>query len=115
MDEHISRDVAKEAGKSGVDVQAVDGSDMRGLDDVSILRKAIEKGRIVVTYDIADFAVAYSNLSKEGERIPGLVFVDQASIPSSDIGGLVKALVKLARRITRKEVDPEGGVFLAKG
>ena len=85
---------------------------MAGHDDADIFREAIKKKRVLVTYDIADFTGLYGDFMQEGVRIPGLVFVDQRSIPSSDIGGLANALVKLAAKIESGKLNPAAGVYL---
>ncbi|MBI2932776.1 MAG: DUF5615 family PIN-like protein [Planctomycetes bacterium] len=114
LDEQIGHRVAEEARRRGVDVQAVDGSELCGLDDLTIFRRAITQGRILVTYDNADFAPLMIELSKEATSIPGLVFVDVDTIPTSDVTGLARAIVRMAERIEAGEVDPSGGVFLRR-
>lgn len=112
LDEQISPKVAERARKLGLDVTAVSGSDLAGSGDGAVFRRAIDEGRIVVTYDIADFTVLYSDLLKEGASIPGLVFVDAGTISTADLSGLARALAKLAALIEKGEVDPSGGIFL---
>jgi predicted nuclease of predicted toxin-antitoxin system len=112
LDEQISPRVAEQAAHQGVKIKAVCGSELAGRDDASILRAAIDEGRILITYTIADFTVVYSDLIKAGVKIPGLVFVNETSIPNSDIQGLVRALVKLSARIEEGEIDPGGCLFL---
>jgi predicted nuclease of predicted toxin-antitoxin system len=114
LDEHIGRRVAEEAAKQGVDVRAVDGSDLAGLDDLPLFRRAIEDGRIMVTYNNADFAPLVNALFSEGTAIPGIIFVDIDTIPTSDASGLARALTRMAERIEAGEVDPSGGVFLSR-
>jgi hypothetical protein len=67
-----------------------------------------------VTYDVADFSRVFGDLIREGRALPGVVFVDERSIRTSDVHGLAGALARLAGRIARGEVDPSGGVFLRK-
>jgi predicted nuclease of predicted toxin-antitoxin system len=114
LDEHISCRVAEEAMKRGFDVRAVESSELAGSDDLSLFRVAIRDGRIMVTYDNGDFASLFTDLLKEGAEIPGIVFVDIDTIPTSDISGLARALVRLAERIEAGEVDPSGGIFLGR-
>lgn len=114
LDEQIGRRVAKEAGRRGVDVAAVDGSELAGLDDLALFRRAIHEGRIVVTYNNADFAPLMAEMLKEYPSIPGVVFVDRSTIPTSDVMGLVRALARLAERIEMDEVDVSGGAFLGR-
>ena len=100
--------------KLGLDVRAVAGSDLAGEDDRSVFRAAIQEGRILVTYNVVDFAPLYGDALNEGLPIPGLVFVNVASIPTSDARGLSEALAALAGKIERGEVDPAGGLFLQR-
>jgi len=112
LDEQISPRVAERLAKAGLDARAVCGSELAGSDDASILRAAVAEGRVLVTYNIADFSMVYADLLKEGLPVPGLVFVDGDSIPSSDIRGLTRALTRLSSRLEEGVVDPGGGIFL---
>lgn len=112
LDEQISPRVAEQAQKSGLDIRAVCGSEPAGRDDRSIFRAAIAEVRIMVTYNISDFSVVYADLLKEGATVPGLVFVDEDTIPNSDIPGLARALTRLAERLGKGKIDPSGGIFL---
>jgi len=114
LDEHISRRVAEAARQKGVNASAVDGSPLAGTDDFSLLRIAVGERRILVTYNNADLAPLYADLARETRDLPGIVFVDGATIPTSDIGGLAKSLAKLDRLIRSGKVSVEGGVFLTR-
>ena len=114
LDEQISPRVARLAGGLGVDARAVASSDLAGLDDRSIFRKAVEEGRILVTYDIADMSVVYADLLKEGLDVPGVIFVDSRTIPTSDPLRLARGLARVAGRIESGDVDPGGGLFLER-
>jgi predicted nuclease of predicted toxin-antitoxin system len=114
LDEHISPDVARGCGRRGVDVLSAADAGLLQADDIALFRAAIQKGRIIVTYNTGDFARLFGDLLKEGAAIPGLVFVDARTISPSDIGGQVRALVRLAALIERGAVDPSGGVFLSR-
>ena len=114
LDEHISPRVAAAAGKRGVDVSAVAGSSLAGSDDMTVLREAISADRILVTYDVGDFAVLLGVLARERTCAPGIVFVDRASIRTSDIGGLTDALVALDELLAAGKVSASAGVFLAR-
>ena len=114
LDEHIGRRVAEIAAKQDVDIRAVDGSELAGLDDLSLFRHAIAEGRIIVTYNNGDFAPLMTDLVREGVVIPGVVFVDIETIPTSDISGLARAVVRMSKRIEAGEIDVSGGVFLGR-
>lgn len=112
LDEQISPRVATSAAKAGLDVAAVSGSDLAGMDDESLLRESVKQKRILVTYNIGDFVVILQKLIREGTDIPGIVFVDAKTISTAQFGRLARALGRLAERIRRNEVDPAGGIFL---
>jgi len=114
LDEQISPEVARQAAKAGVDVRAVAASDWAGLDDKSIFRKAVADGRILVSYNIDDMSLLLGDFLKEGAAVAGVVFVDVRTIPPSDVPGLARALVKLARKMEKGDVHPGGGIFLQR-
>jgi predicted nuclease of predicted toxin-antitoxin system len=114
LDEQISPLVAALALKSGVDAKAVAGSALSGLDDPSIFRKAVEDGRILVTYNIDDMTLLLGDFLKEGAAVAGVVFVNARTIPPSDVTGLARALVRLAKRLENGEIEPGGGIFLQR-
>ncbi len=114
LDEQISPEVARLAARSGVEARAVAASELEGLDDRSVFRKALEEGRILVTYNIDDMSLLLVDFLKEGASVAGVVFVDVRTIPPADVAGLARALVKLARKLGRGDIDPGGGIFLQR-
>src|SRR4051794_38148826 len=68
------------------------GGALRKTDDRAVLAAAHEYQLVLVTYDQRTILPLVSELGAEGEHHSGVVFVDQHSIRSSDIGGLVRAL-----------------------
>lgn len=114
LDEQISPHVAEMMGKLGVDAEAVAGSALAGLDDPSIFRKAIEAGRVLVTYNIQDMSPLLGDFIRDGTGVPGVVFVDTRTLPTDDLGGLARALVRLADLVEQGKVNPSGGIFLSR-
>ncbi|OHB76617.1 MAG: hypothetical protein A2Z34_03970 [Planctomycetes bacterium RBG_16_59_8] len=114
LDEHISRMVARTLARMGIAATAVDDSALAGSDDTVVLRAAIREGRILVTYNNADFPLLLGDAIRAGVVVPGLVFVDSGTIHSSDIGRLARALAALAKRMTAGEANPSAGIFLTK-
>lgn len=114
LDEHLSPDVAQGCKRRGIDVLSLAEAHLLQADDLSLFRAAVREGRILITYNTGDFARLFGDLLKEGPPIPGVVFVNARTIPPSHIGGLVKALARLAGLIERGEVDPSAGVFLSR-
>lgn len=114
LDEQISPRVVGLAASLGVDARAVAATSLAGLDDLSVFRKAVEDGRILVTYDIADMSMVFGDLLKEGVAVPGVIFVDGRTIPPSDPPRLARALARVAGRIESGDLQPEGGLFLER-
>ena len=114
LDEQISPQVAELASKQGLNVRAVAASELAGLDDPAIFRKAVDEGRILVTYNIDDMSALLGDFLKEGAAVAGVVFVDIRTIPPSDVVGLARGLVKLARKLEAGEVQAGGGLFLQR-
>ena len=112
LDEHISPTVAKILAKRGWDARAVAASPLASLGDKELLRLSADQGRIFVTYDTATVPAAIAELFRAGVVLPGVVFVNSATIPSRNLSGLAKALERLATKIMAGEVDPSGGIFL---
>jgi len=67
-----------------------------------------------VTYTIDDMALILGDLLKEGAAVPGVVFVSPATIPPSDLGGLARALVRLAKDLEEGTIEPGGGISLQR-
>ena len=114
LDEQISPRVAEALGKLGVDAEAVAGSALAGLDDRAVFRKAIETGRVLVTYNIQDMSPLLGDFIREGTAVPGVVFVDTRTLPTDDLVGLARALARLADLVDRGEANPSGGLFLSR-
>ena len=113
LDEQISHLVADILKRARVDCRAVSGSGLAGRDDRTILREAIREGRVLVTYDIADFVIVFREMLSEALDVPGIVFVNARTISIFEIRKLARALCRLTARIQGGEVNPAGGVFLS--
>lgn len=114
LDEQTSPQVAVLLGKQGVDAEAVADSELAGSDDPTVFRKSVEKGSILVTYNIDDMSVVLGDLLKEGLPVQGVVFVDMRTIPTSDPVGLARGLAKLSKLMASGDLQPGGGLFLQR-
>lgn len=109
LDEHISPDVAdglrrRPKGPSVVSLgEWEDGQFLGGTDEL-ILTSAAEKRFTLVTYDRKTIPPLLKTWAEEGRDHGGVIFVDEKTLAASDIGGLVRALEKLARELTRTEM-----------
>lgn len=63
--------------------------------DWMLLQDAAQQGLTLVTYDRATIPPVLKTWGEGGRRHGGVVFVDQRTIPSSDFGSLIRALIKL--------------------
>jgi hypothetical protein len=66
-----------------------------GLGDDVLLRHASAECLTLVTYDRKTIPPLLKAWAEEGSNHAGVVFVDDKTIPSSDFGGLIRALLKL--------------------
>jgi hypothetical protein len=66
-----------------------------GLPDSVCLRHAAERGLTLVTYDRRTIPPLLKTWAEEGTSHGGVIFVDEKTIPPSDVGILVRALGNL--------------------
>jgi hypothetical protein len=102
LDEHISPDVAgglrrrNRAIKIRYLVEWEDGYFL-GQPDSACLRQAAVQGLTLVTYDRRTIPPLLKAWAEEERTHGGVIFVDEKTISPADIGGLVRALTRLAR------------------
>ncbi|HTW81616.1 MAG TPA: hypothetical protein VME23_18865 [Terracidiphilus sp.] len=68
-----------------------------GQDDASCLQDAARRKLTLVTYDRRTIPPLLKVWAESGIHHAGVVFVDEKTIAPPDIGGLVRALVELAK------------------
>ncbi|MBL9140123.1 MAG: hypothetical protein JNK85_29910 [Verrucomicrobiales bacterium] len=100
LDEHIAKAVALQAkGKRpSMDIQSIhdwEAGTFPGVPEAEILMEAEKRRLNLVTYDQRTLWKHASDLLKSEHEHGGVVFVDEQTIPTNDIGGLVRALVWL--------------------
>jgi hypothetical protein len=102
LDEHISPEVA--SGLRRRDRKLIvycmidweDGSFL-GQEDAACLGQAAIQGLTLVTYDRRTIPPLLKNWAEEGRRHGGVIFVDEKTIASAEIGRLVEALHPLVK------------------
>lgn len=114
LDEHLQPSLAVAARRAGLNVVAVAATPLKGKSDQVILAAAVDQERILVTYDAEDFRPMVSEMVLAGIKVPGAVFIHSRTLRSNDLKGLLRALIELAARIERGEVDPSMGVMLTR-
>lgn len=103
LDEHVSPDVAAGLRRRvpGLVVRSMsdwqDG-DFLGQEDAVCLQEASAQGLTLVTYDRRTIPRLLKRWAEEGQLHAGVIFVDEKTISSADIGGLVKALTLLVKQ-----------------
>jgi hypothetical protein len=102
LDEDISPDVAE--GLRRRDRRLVvryiaewEGGNFLGRDDSACLQQAAKQGLTLVTYDRRTIPPLLKTWAEEDRTHGGVVFVDEKTIPPADIGGLVRALMRLSK------------------
>lgn len=98
LDGHMPLAVAKQLRAEGHDVEALpewQGGVYREKRDDEILRAARVEERVFITYDRRTIPNTLTHWAETGEHHAGLVFVDDKTVRSSDVGGLLRSLRRL--------------------
>ncbi|HUI85174.1 MAG TPA: DUF5615 family PIN-like protein [Candidatus Binatia bacterium] len=108
LDEHISPQVANGLRRQsrGLVVHCMagwEGGNFLGQDDAACLRAAAAQRLTLVTYDRRTIPPLLKTWAEEGRRHGGVVFVDEKTISPADIGGLVRALLSLAKEAGKSD------------
>ena len=102
LDEHISAAVAvglrrKHPAISAICMVEWESGEFLGRPDLECLREAAAQHLTLVTYDRRTIPPLLKTWAEENRRHGGVIFVDEKSIPPSDVGTLARALSKLWR------------------
>lgn len=100
LDEHISPAVAsglrrRHRALSVICMADWEDGEFLGLPDPVCLRRAAAQRLTLVTYDRRTIPPLLKTWAEEGARHGGVIFVDEKTIPPSDVGMLVRALGNL--------------------
>jgi len=105
LDEHISPQVAeglRRRNRSVVYWMAEwENGSFLGQDDSGCLLQAARKHLTLVTYDRRTIPPLLKTWAEEGRKHGGVIFVDDKTISPADIGGLVRALLRLYKETGR--------------
>ena len=72
-----------------------------GQQDSACLQQAAVQRLTLVTYDRRTIPPLLKSWAEEGRIHGGVIFVDEKTIPPSDLGGLVRALSNLSRKTVK--------------
>ena len=100
LDEHLSPDIAEGLQQKCKNLPVYgliewEGGRFLGLADEAILEEAAAQKLTLVTYDLRTIPPLLKTWMEAGHDHGGVIFVDNKTIPSSDFGGLIRALQKL--------------------
>jgi predicted nuclease of predicted toxin-antitoxin system len=96
LDEDISGRVAEGLKARGVDAVSVHELNRTGLADEDQLAFAVEEGRVLVTYNRADFQALDAEWRMRGLSHPGILWAGERTIPRRAFGQLIRALERAA-------------------
>jgi len=118
LDEHISPQVAaglrrRNRALAVYCMTAWQGGAFLGQDDSVCLQAAVAQGLTLVTYDRRTIPPLLKTWGEAGRQHGGVIFVDEKSISPAAIGGLVRALLELARHAAKWDWT-ERVVFLSR-
>jgi hypothetical protein len=116
LDEHIALAVAPAlVSRAPIEVHTLHewlgGQHLHAADDV-ILRAAHGAGLTLVTYDRRTIPDLLKEWGEQGIAHGGVIFVDERSIAQDDVGGLVRALMRLIGELG--DVDWENRVVFLR-
>jgi hypothetical protein len=102
LDEHISPDVADglRRRRRSLVVHGMaewEGGDFLGKEDSACVLEAAKQSLTLVTHDRRKIPPLLKIWAEEGRRHGGVVFIDEKTISPADIGGLVRALLRLSK------------------
>jgi hypothetical protein len=106
LDEHISPTVAdglrrRERLLIVFYIAEWENGEFLGQQDSPCLQQAAAQRLTLVTYDRRTIPPLLKSWAEEERKHGGVIFVDEKTIPPSDIGGLVRALSTLSRKTAK--------------
>ena len=106
LDEHISPTVAdglrrRERLLIVFYIAEWENGEFLGQQDSPCLQQAAAQRLTLVTYDRRTIPPLLKSWAEEERKHGGVIFVDEKTIPPSDIGGLVRALSALSRKTAK--------------
>ncbi len=115
LDAHVSgHRIGAALGAEGHDVRAVDQErGLEGWSDERLLTLAESEGRIVVTFDVADFARISQNWAGEGRSHSGLILV--TSLDHSEFGAVLRVIGRALASRSDQAAWRNHTVFVGRG
>jgi hypothetical protein len=106
LDEHISQAVAQGLRRRHRQLAVFcmpewESGDFLGQDDSACLKQAATQGLTLVTYDRRTIPPLLKAWAEEERKHGEVIFVDEKTIPPSDTGGLIAALIDLSQKTAK--------------
>jgi predicted nuclease of predicted toxin-antitoxin system len=100
LDEDISYEVARALRQQGVDAISVyeTGRADRRVSDEEQLEEAVGQGRVLITYNRADFQALDARRRTEGRSHAGIIWCSERTVPRRAIGELARLVAAMAAR-----------------
>jgi predicted nuclease of predicted toxin-antitoxin system len=95
---HVPGALVQQLRLRGIDAIALQewqGGAYRNADDETILAAAYADQRILVTFDRMTFPSRLKALAEVGDHHAGVILVSDKTLPPTDIGGLLRTLVRV--------------------
>jgi predicted nuclease of predicted toxin-antitoxin system len=92
LDEDLSQRVAEGLRQRGIDAISVHELAREGLPDEEQLAFAAEQGRLLITYNRADFQALDAEWRSQRRHHAGILWCNERTLPRRNIGALIRAI-----------------------
>lgn len=104
LDEHFSGEVAQALSRHGVDAVATSTvRELRGLPDEVLLEEAARQNRMLVTYNVRDFAELGRRWAHAGRSHTGILLIHPRTAAPGDFGAQVRVILETLKSIGNRE------------
>ncbi len=93
LDANVPPAVGAAVRRLGHDVITASGDPaLEALNDADLLREATRQGRVLVTFNVADFVEAAREFAHNNEEHKGIVVMHSRTYPRKEVGAIARAL-----------------------
>jgi predicted nuclease of predicted toxin-antitoxin system len=112
LDADVPPALAEALRELGHDALAASGNPvLESLSDADLLAEASRQGRVLITFNVADFVALTRDLAHTSRSHEGVILVHSRTFRRSDIGGLAQGVDSLLRS---REVFRDSVIFLTR-
>jgi hypothetical protein len=115
LDEQFSYLIADALRAKGHDVRAVLELGLAGAPDERLLEIAADRGRVLVTNNVADFVLIERDWAAAGDVHQGIIYTDDDSVPRAvnQMGEILARLTRVLEQYTDDDALRGRGIFLS--